>query len=385
MTLRTTESCTNIELFALQATIRNISFPMIPMAIKQDPEENFSIEEEDFDEAEAREPISLPYSWQIPAEQAGARLDVFLAAGLPGASRAEAQRLIERGGEEADGARVDGRREKPNYRLRAGDTVTATRPHLRSAHAQAEDLPLTIVYEDRDLLVIDKARGMVVHPAPGSEHGTLVNAVLAHADDLSGIGGALRPGIVHRLDKDTGGLLVVAKNDDAHRNLQAQIQARTAERRYQALVWGVPRFQQATVDAPIGRHPSDRKKMAVVTDLRHTARPALTELSVREVFVGAFTLLEAKLQTGRTHQIRVHAAYIQHPIVGDTLYTGPRKLSASAFPLARRTAVEAAIVGLNGQALHAYSLSFDHPRTRERLAFTVSLPSVMQELLDLLR
>jgi 23S rRNA pseudouridine1911/1915/1917 synthase len=312
-------------------------------------------------------------------------LDVFLAANLPGASRAEAQRLIERGGEEADGARVNGRRDKPNYRLRAGDKVTATRPHLRSARAEAEDLPLTIVYEDSDLLVIDKARGMVVHPAPGSEHGTLVNAVLAHADDLSGIGGALRPGIVHRLDKDTGGLLMIAKNDDAHRNLQAQIQTRTAERRYQALVWGMPRFQQATVDAPIGRHPADRKKMAVVTDLRNASRPALTELTVRETFAGTFTLLEAKLQTGRTHQIRVHTAYIQHPIVGDLLYTGPRKLPANAFSASMRTAIEAAILALDGQALHAYSLSFDHPRTRERLAFTVPLPQVMRDLLTLLR
>ena len=355
------------------------------MTTQNDPEWNLSTEDDEL--REEAENASNPFeaSWHILSEQAGMRLDVFLAANLPGATRAEAQRLIERGEDEADGVHVNGRREKPNYRVRAGDTVTATRPHLRSAHAEAEVLPLTIVYEDRDLLVIDKARGMVVHPAPGSEHGTLVNAVLAHADDLSGIGGALRPGIVHRLDKDTGGLLVVAKNNDAHRDLQAQIQARTAERRYQALVWGVPRFQQATVDAPIGRHPSDRKKMAVVTDLRHTARPALTELTVRDVFAGAFTLLEAKLQTGRTHQIRVHAAYIQHPIVGDRLYTGPRKLPATAFPLATRTAIEAAILALNGQALHAYSLAFDHPRTRERLAFTVPLPPVMEDLLTLLR
>lgn len=355
------------------------------MPNQEDPESPFLIEEDEISEVE--ESVSTPTeaSWQVTTEQTGARLDVFLAACLPGASRAEAQRLIERGAQEADGARVNGKREKPNYRVRTGDMVTATRPNLRSAHAEAEDLPLTIVYEDRDLLVIDKARGMVVHPAPGSEHGTLVNAVLAHAGDLSGIGGALRPGIVHRLDKDTGGLLVVAKNDDAHRDLQAQIQSRTAERRYQALVWGAPRFQQASVDAPIGRHPSDRKKMAVVTDPRHTARPALTELTVREVFAGTFTLLEAKLQTGRTHQIRVHAAYIQHPIVGDLLYTGLRKLPANAYPVATRIAIETAILALNGQALHAYSLSFDHPRTRERLAFTVPLPDVMQDLLTLLR
>ncbi len=354
------------------------------MPTHNEHEPNFATDEDEDGEAEDG-PTPLEAVWQVAMEQAGVRLDVFLAANLPGASRAEAQRLIERGAEEMDGARVNGRREKPNYRLRAGETVTATRPQAHPARAEAEDLPLTIVYEDRDLLVIDKARGMVVHPAPGSEHGTLVNAVLAHADDLSGIGGALRPGIVHRLDKDTGGLLVVAKNDEAHRDLQAQIQARTAERRYLALVWGVPRFQQATVDAPIGRHPSDRKKMAVVTDPRHTARPALTELTARETFAGAFTLLEAKLQTGRTHQIRVHTAYIQHPVVGDSLYNGLRKFPASAFPVSARVAIEAAILALNGQALHAYSLAFDHPRTRERLAFTVPLPAVMQDLLDLLR
>ncbi len=359
---------------------------MTPMTLQKDPEWNFPLEEDEVgEEAESVSASSAEAAWHVVAEQAGTRLDVFLAAHLPGASRAEAQRLIECGEEEVEGAHVNGRREKPNYRLRIGDAVTATRPRLRSTRAEAEDLPLTIVYEDHDLLVIDKARGMVVHPAPGSEHGTLVNAVLAHADDLSGIGGALRPGIVHRLDKDTGGLLVVAKNDDAHRDLQAQIQSRTAERRYQALVWGVPRFQQATVDAPIGRHPSDRKKMAVVTDPRHTARPALTELTVREVFAGTFTLLEAKLQTGRTHQIRVHAAYIQHPIVGDLLYTGLRKLPASAYSVGTRIAIEAAILALEGQALHAYSLAFDHPRTRERLAFTVPLPTVLQDLLALLR
>lgn len=358
---------------------------MNPMTTQQDPESTFFPELDELNEYEEETSEPAASTWQIEAEQAGTRLDVFLTANLPGASRAEAQRLIERGANEADGAWVNSRREKPNYRLRAGDMVTATRPQAGSTHVEAEAIPLNIVYEDSDLLVIDKARGMVVHPAPGSERGTLVNAVLAHAGDLSGIGGALRPGIVHRLDKDTGGLLVVAKNDEAHRDLQAQIQTRTAERRYQALVWGTPRFQQASIDAPIGRHPSDRKKMAVVTDPRHTARPALTELTVRETFGGAFALLEAKLQTGRTHQIRVHTDYIQHPIVGDPLYHGLRKIPAAAFPTAQRLAIEAAILALDGQALHAYSLAFHHPRTRERLAFTVPLPSVMENLLALLR
>ncbi|HZT41213.1 MAG TPA: RluA family pseudouridine synthase [Chthonomonadaceae bacterium] len=321
----------------------------------------------------------------IAAPQAGQRLDVFVAGTLEGATRAEAQRLIEMPAEAPEGVWVNGKREKASYRVREGDTVTVTRPQPQPTHVEAEAIPLPILYEDADLMVIDKPRGMVVHPAPGSERGTLVNAVLAHADDLSGIGGELRPGIVHRLDKDTGGLLVVAKSDFAHHSLQAQIQARTAERRYLALVWGQPQFQSATVDAPIGRHPIDRKKMAVITDPRHTARPAQTELTVQETFEGAFTLLEARLHTGRTHQIRVHCTYIHHPIVGDPLYGGLRKVPANVFTPARRAAIERAIAALGGQALHAYSLSFTHPRTGERLTFTVPLPPPMQALLDLLQ
>jgi len=319
------------------------------------------------------------------AAEAGTRLDVFVTAALPGATRSEAQRLIELSHDVEEGVRVNGRREKPNYRLRAGDIVTAHRPAPLPAAAQPENIPLTIVYEDSDLLVIDKARGMVVHPAPGAETGTLVNAVLAHAGDLSGIGGEQRPGIVHRLDKDTGGLIMVAKNDAAHRHLQGQIEARTAVRRYLALVWGVPSFQNATVDAPIGRHPTDRKKMAVVTDPKRTARTAFTSLTAREAFHGAFALLEAKLDTGRTHQIRVHCAYIHHPVVGDPVYGGTRKTPAHAYGSERRAAIEQAVDALHGQALHAYSLAFAHPRTGEPLSFTVDLPAPFQRLLDLLR
>ena len=319
------------------------------------------------------------------AADVGARLDVFVAAALPGATRAEAQRLIDLPPDVSEGVRVNGRREKPNYRLRVGDIVTAHRPAALPATVQPEAIPLTIVYEDADLLVIDKARGMVVHPAPGAESGTLVNAVLAHAADLSGIGGEQRPGIVHRLDKDTGGLIMVAKNDAAHRNLQGQIEARTAVRRYLALVWGVPTFRDATVDAPIGRHPTDRKKMAVVTDPRRTARAARTSLAVKEVFRGTFALVEAKLDTGRTHQIRVHCAYIHHPVVGDPVYGGMRKAPSQAFAPELRAPLEHAIEALNGQALHAYALAFAHPRTGEPLSFTVDLPAPMRILLNLLR
>lgn len=325
-------------------------------------------------------------STHVPApEHIGLRLDVFVTAILADVSRAEAQRLIETAATGGNGARVNGKAEKANYRLRASDTITIQRPMPTATHTEAESIPLEIIYEDADVLVINKARGMVVHPAPGSPRGTLVNAILGYAKDLSGIGGEQRPGIVHRLDKDTGGLIMVAKNDFAHRELQAQIQARAAKRRYQAVVWGVPAFERATIDAPIGRHPSERKKMAVLTDSRHTSREAQTELRRAETLSTAFALLEANLRTGRTHQIRVHCAYIQHPIVGDPLYGGVRKLASDTFPAPVRAILETDIASLNGQALHAYALSFNQPRTGVRLDFEVPLPAPMQILLDHLR
>ena len=321
----------------------------------------------------------------VDGEQAGQRLDVFVAGQGAETTRAEAQRLIHFADDTAGGVRVNGRREKASYKTRGGDVVTFSRPAAQAVSLEPEDIPLAIVFEDADMLVIDKARGMVVHPAPGAERGTLVHAVLFHARDLSGIGGELRPGIVHRLDKHTGGLIMVAKTDFAHRALQQQIQSREAERRYIALAWGIPKFAHANIDAPIGRHPSDRKKMAVVTDPRQTARTAQTELFVRETFAETFALCEAKLHTGRTHQIRVHCAYIQHPIVGDPAYGGLRKIPAMPFSPSRHAALTAAMDALNGQALHAFSLSFTHPRSGERLSFTVPLPDAMQNLLELLR
>lgn len=314
-------------------------------------------------------------AWTVAAAQAGTRVDVFLAEAMS-ISRGEAQRLLETGA-----AKVNGETAKPGRKLHAGDRVEAERPAPVPTEIAAEEIPLTVVYEDADLLVIDKPRGMAVHPAPGTWSGTLVNAILAHADDLSGVGGELRPGIVHRLDKDTSGLLVIAKNDTAHHALQAQIQAKVAERVYEAILWGVPRFEQATIDAPIGRHPVDRKKMAVITDPRFTARPAVTELKVLEP-LGAFSRVEARLKTGRTHQIRVHCAYIGHPVVGDPVYGGLRKVLAQGE---ERRRVEEAIAALHGQALHARTLAFDHPRTGKRLVFSAPLPKVMQELLDVLR
>lgn len=348
------------------------------------------LDETEYADVETGECYDIPDTQYRTASEAdlGIRIDQYAAAQFVGVSRAEAQRLIDMSALLPGGLHVNSTRVKPNYRLRVGDLVSLVRPAPASIASKAspEAIPLDIVFEDSHLLVINKARGMVVHPAPGSETGTLVNAVLAHVKDLSGIGGELRPGIVHRLDKDTGGLLVVAKSDVAHRSLQAQIQARTAERKYMALVWGVPAFKNATVEAAIGRHPADRKKMAVITDTAHTSRPAVTELTLVSSYFGQFSLWEARLQTGRTHQIRVHCAYIHHPIVGDLLYGAGRKLAvgSKSVPALRQIQIEAAIARLGGQALHAYSLAFDHPISGEQMSFTVPLASPMQELLELL-
>ena len=297
------------------------------------------------------------------AEQVGERLDRALQVELPELSRTAIQRLIEGGG-----ARVGGKPTRAGYKLRPGDLVEWDTPPTEAEPTPlaAEEIPLDVVFEDADVLVLDKPVGLVVHPAPGHATGTLVNAVLAHAgDDLTGIGGVERPGLVHRLDKDTSGLMVVAKTEPAYQSLQAQIAARTVERRYLALVRGSPRWGTATVDAPIGRHPTDRKRMAVIPPgSERTHREAQTDLTVLERFPG-FTLLEARLHTGRTHQIRVHCAYIRLPVVGDATY-GP---NLSEREPGISTEVRKALASLKGQALHAYRLAFDHPRTGERLEF----------------
>lgn len=306
----------------------------------------------------------------------GERLDRALQTVLPDLSRTALQRLIERAH-----VRVNGKAVRAGHKLRRGEWVEwkVPPPEPVAEELQPEPIPLNVVYEDTELIVIDKPKGLVVHPAPGHESGTLVNAVLAHAgEDLTGIGGVERPGIVHRLDKDTSGLMVVAKTEAAYRSLQAQIQARTAERRYLALVRGTPRFERATVDAPLGRHPGDRKKMAVIPEgSPHTHREARTDLRVLERFPG-FTLLEARLQTGRTHQIRVHCAYIRLPVVGDALYGRTRLEPGARVAPEVRSAVEA----LEGQALHAYRLSFDHPVTGQRMRFLSPPAADMQRLLD---
>ncbi|MBI3910836.1 MAG: RluA family pseudouridine synthase [Armatimonadetes bacterium] len=312
----------------------------------------------------------------VVSEEAGSRLDHALLPRLAPLSRSAIQRLIAAGH-----ILLNGKRTRPAAVLRAGDEVSWEIPPPQPSPLIPEPIPLEIVYEDEDLLVINKPKGLIVHPAPGAPAGTLVHAVLAHAgEELAGIGGEERPGIVHRLDRDTSGLMVIAKTELAYRSLQRQIQERTVERRYVAVVRGNPRFERAVVDAPIGRHPRERQRMAVIPlGSRYPAREARTELRVLERFPG-FALLEARLETGRTHQIRVHCAYIGHPIIGDPVYGSGRRIGDGGVS----PAVRAAIERLQGQALHAYYLAFTHPRTGERRLCTAPPPADTQALLEAL-
>lgn len=275
--------------------------------------------------------------------EAAERLDVFAAA-LAEVTRSRAEGLIRDGLVAVDGVP----RTKAGFKLKPGMRVAVEVPEPVPTQAQPEDIPLQIVYQDRDLAVVFKPSGMVVHPAAGNETGTLVNALLRHLDNLSGIGGEIRPGIVHRIDKDTSGLLLVAKNDMAHVSLSEQIKAHAVHRAYRAIVIGGFREASGTVDAPIGRHPTDRKRMAVVQG----GREAVTHWTALEPLRGA-TLIECRLTTGRTHQIRVHMASIGHPVLGDQVY-GPKK---SPYPVT------------GGQLLHAFRIGFIHPRTGGEMIF----------------
>jgi 23S rRNA pseudouridine1911/1915/1917 synthase len=316
----------------------------------------------------------------IVEDEGGVRLDSYLAERIPELSRSRIQKLID-GGHVV----VNSSPQRPSYKVVKGDLIRITIPPAECPDIAPESIPLEIIHEDDHVIVINKPKGMVVHPAPGTKSGTLVNAILAHSDDLSGVGGVERPGIVHRLDKDTTGLLVVAKTDLAHTALQEQIQARVAERRYTALVWGETRFNEAEVDAPIGRHPTDRQKMAVIKDtVRHTARPAITHLTVTERFTG-FTLLDVKLDTGRTHQIRVHCSFIGHPVVGDPTYGGAKRALPSDYSKVEQREIGLLIENLRGQALHARYLAFRHPVTEDRLEFEVPPPAEMAVLVERIR
>ena len=305
--------------------------------------------------------------------EAPERLDLFLRHRCPELSRSRIQTLIKSGA-----IRVNGAQTRPAYLVQPGDEIAVELPEPEPLAAFPESLPLSIAYEDDDLLVVDKAAGMTVHPAPGAAEGTLVNALLHHCRNLSGINGTLRPGIVHRLDKETSGLLVVAKRDDAHRALAAKFQAHQVERHYLALVWGVLRGESSRIEAPIGRHPKNRKKMAVVED----GRDAATNSSVIERCPFT-TWVECQLETGRTHQIRVHLAHIGHPVFGDPVYGG-RDQARGIRPEYRRQA-NWMLSLIKRQALHAKKLRFAHPTTGERMEFTAPLPEDLRAVLEAAR
>ena len=297
---------------------------------------------------------------EIIITEPGMRADKAISAALPALSRSAVQALIQDGRVLCNGAPV-----QKSTKLPVQSVLTVEIPPARPLEVVAQNIPLDIVYEDSDLLVVNKPKGMVVHPAAGNEDGTLVNALLYHCgDSLSGINGVIRPGIVHRIDKDTSGLLIVAKNDAAHRSLAEQIKAHSFTREYRAVVYGRIKAD-GTVDAPIARHPQERKRMAVVRS--PAAREAVTHYFVVRHFTG-FTQLRLRLETGRTHQIRVHMAYIGHPVAGDPVY-GPKKV----------------ITSLGGQCLHAGLIGFVHPRTGQYMEFEAPLPPYFMDFLKTLR
>lgn len=294
----------------------------------------------------------------ITENEAGMRADVALAQLLE-ITRSNMQKLLEEGRAVREQKVI-----KSNYRVKAGEEILVNLPEPQPLDVQPENIPLDIIYEDDDVVVVNKARGMVVHPAAGNYNGTLVNALLYHCKNLSGINGVIRPGIVHRLDKDTSGIMICAKNDSAHLSLSEQIQSKTAQRTYLAVVRGNVKNDSGIIETQIARDKNDRKKMAVVTE---GGRQAITEYEVVERF-GKYTVVKCRLKTGRTHQIRVHMEYLGYPLVGDPKYS-PMKT-----PFA-----------INGQALHSLTLSFTHPRTGERLTFEAPLPEDMKKILTRLR
>ena len=307
-------------------------------------------------------------------DDSGTRLDRLLARHLPELSRSRVKALVEAGNVGAGGATIS----DPSYRVKPGQTFAIIVPEARPARPEGQAIALDIVYEDGDLIVIDKPAGMVVHPSPGNPDMTLVNALIAHCgDSLSGIGGELRPGIVHRIDKDTSGLIVAAKNDFTHRALSAAFAAHEIERAYQAIVWGTPSPPAGEIGGNIGRHPTHRKKMAVVA---RGGKAALTRYRVMRPLGPAASLVECRLATGRTHQIRVHMAAIGHPLVGDPTYG--RMTAARSAVLGRRN--QEVVQGFRRQGLHAYLLGFRHPRSLQSMRWEADLPNDMKALVDFL-
>ncbi|WP_352419945.1 RluA family pseudouridine synthase [Proteiniborus sp.] len=287
------------------------------------------------------------------------RIDLFLSQEINDVSRSFIQKLIKEGL-----VKVNNKEVKAKYVVSEGDYIKVYLPEPKKLDIEAENIPIDIVYEDEDVAVVNKPQGMVVHPAPGNYKGTLVNALLYHLNSLSSINGIIRPGIVHRIDKDTSGLLMIAKNDLAHEELSKQLKAHTINRIYNTLVDGNIKEDKGTIDAPIGRHPVDRKKMTVTSQ---NSREAVTHFKVLERF-GQYTFIEAKLETGRTHQIRVHMSFINHPVAGDPVYGSKNQRFKT-----------------KGQLLHAKTIGFIHPRTKEYLEFDSSLPEQFMKILNILR
>ncbi len=302
-------------------------------------------------------------AFNLHVETAGERLDRYLSQELPELSRSRIQQLIVEGNVQLN-HQVCTTKKIP---VKPGDRISIKIPEVTPLELQAQDIPLDILYEDDQLLILNKPAGLVVHPAPGHPDGTLVNALLAHCPHLPGIGGVQRPGIVHRLDKDTTGAIAIAKTDIAYHSLQAQLQAKTARRSYLGVVYGAPKTADGMIDLPIGRHPQDRKKMAVVP-IEKGGRSAITHWQVAER-LGNYTLIHFQLETGRTHQIRVHSAQIGHPIVGDPVYGSGRSLG----------------VNLPGQALHAWRLQLQHPVSHEWISVTATPPATFNTLVQILR
>ncbi|MTJ50195.1 RluA family pseudouridine synthase [Dolichospermum sp. UHCC 0259] len=291
------------------------------------------------------------------------RLDRYLSQELSDLSRSRIQQLIEQGHVQVNEKICTSKK----INLKTGDRITLEIPTIQPLEVIAENIPLDILYEDDELIILNKPAGLVVHPAPGHPDGTLVNAILAHCPNLPGIGGVQRPGIVHRLDKDTTGAIAIAKTDLAYQHLQAQLQAKTARREYLGLIYGVPKTETGTINLPIGRNPQDRKKMAILA-VEDGGRNAITHWRVKERF-GNYTLIHFQLETGRTHQIRVHSAKMGHPIVGDPIYSSGHSLG----------------VNLPGQALHAWKLQLQHPTSGDLVAVTAPLPRSLTTLLEVLR
>ena len=318
---------------------------------------------------------SIPYTVVVPEDKAGARLDKVLSDALPELSRTRIKALIDAGHVKS---RTSSGPLEASKSVKAGETFEITVPPAVPALPVPQNIPLDIVFEDEDLLVVNKPAGLVIHPAAGHADGTLVNALLAHCgDSLSGIGGVTRPGIVHRLDKDTSGLLLVAKNDQAHRSLSAQLAEHTIERAYKALVWGIPKPQQGKIEGNIGRSSANRKKMAVVT---HGGKTAQTRYRVSQPVGSVASLVECRLATGRTHQIRVHLADIGYPVIGDPLYSrGTRRRLPKISTESRNR-----IMAFKRQALHAFLLGFTHPKSGKMHRYEIELSHDFNELISFL-